>query len=70
LDETTTIKPVDWRTPLVCYLENPGHVIDTKVRWQTLKYVFLDHDLYRQTIDGLLLRCWGSDQSKVAMGSS
>jgi hypothetical protein len=29
LDETTTVEPVDWRTPLIRYLENPGHVIDT-----------------------------------------
>jgi hypothetical protein len=27
----------------------------------------LDHDLYRQTIDGLLLKCLGLDQSKIAM---
>jgi hypothetical protein len=29
LGETTTAEPVDWRTPLIRYLENPGHVIDT-----------------------------------------
>jgi hypothetical protein len=29
LGETMTTEPVDWRTPLICYLENPGHVIDT-----------------------------------------
>jgi hypothetical protein len=29
LDETTMVELVDWRTPLIRYLENPGHVIDT-----------------------------------------
>jgi hypothetical protein len=29
---TTTIDPNDWMTPLVCYLENPGHIADMKVR--------------------------------------
>jgi hypothetical protein len=58
----------DWRTPLICYLENPGHIADRKVRQQALKYVVLDNTLYSQTIDGLLLRCLGSDQSKIAMG--
>jgi hypothetical protein len=29
LGETVMAEPVDWRTPLICYLENPGHVIDT-----------------------------------------
>jgi hypothetical protein len=57
----------DW-TPLVRYLENPAHIADRKVWRQALKYVMLDNSLYRQTIDGLLLKCLGSDQSRIAMG--
>jgi hypothetical protein len=38
-----TTNPDDWRTPLVHYLENPGHIADTKVRQQALKYVMLDN---------------------------
>jgi hypothetical protein len=68
LDETTTIEPEDWRVLLVRYLENPDNIVNRKVLWEPLKYILLDHDVYRQTIDGLLLRCLGSDQSKVAMG--
>jgi hypothetical protein len=56
LGKIAAAKPVDWRTPLIHYLENLGHVIDTKVQRQALKYVFLDHDLHRRTIDDLLLR--------------
>jgi hypothetical protein len=66
--ETTTTEPKDWRTPLVCYLETLGYVIDRKVRRQDLKYVLLDHGLYRRTIYGLLLTCLSSDQSKIAIG--
>jgi hypothetical protein len=40
-------EPEDWRTPLVCYLKNVDHVIDRKVRQQVLKYILLDHGLYR-----------------------
>jgi hypothetical protein len=58
----------DWRTPLVCYLDNPGHITDRKVWWQALKYVMIVNALYRRTIDGLLLKCLGLDQSKIAMG--
>jgi ribonuclease HI len=64
----TTTDPNDWRTPLVCYMENLGYIADRKVRRQVLKYVVLDNTLYRRTIDGLFLRCLGSDQSKIAMG--
>ena len=58
----------DWRTPLIKYLENPAVLTNRKVRRQALKYVLLDHDLYRRTIEGLLLKCLGPDQSKIAMG--
>jgi hypothetical protein len=60
--------PDDWRTPLVVYLENPGYIANRKVWRQASKYVILDNTLYRRTIDGLLLKCLGSDQSKIAMG--
>jgi hypothetical protein len=65
-----TSDPDDWWTPLVCYLENPSHIFDRKVRRQALKYVVLDNTLYRQTIDGLLLKCLGSDQSKIVIGEA
>jgi hypothetical protein len=52
----------------VYYLENPGHIADRKVQRQTLKYVMLDNTLYRRTIDGLLLKCLGLDQFKIAIG--
>jgi hypothetical protein len=63
-----TVDPDDWKTPLVHYLDNLGHIIDRKVQRQALKYVMLDNTLYRQTIDGLLIKFLGSDQSKIAMG--
>jgi hypothetical protein len=64
----TMTNPDDWRTPLVHYLESPGHIADRKVLLQALKYVMLDNTLYRQTIDGLLLKCLGSNQYRIAMG--
>jgi hypothetical protein len=46
LGETVMVEPLDWRTPLVHYLENPGHITDRKVQWQASKYVLLDNELY------------------------
>jgi hypothetical protein len=60
--------PDDGWTRLIRYLENPGHIADRKVQRKALKYVMLDNTLYHRTIDGLLLKCLGSDQSKIAMG--
>jgi hypothetical protein len=50
-----------WRTSLVHYLENLGHIDNRKVRRQALKYVMLDNTLYHRTIDGVLLKCLGLD---------
>jgi hypothetical protein len=66
--ETMTVDPDNWRAPLLRYLENPGHIANRKVWRQALKYVMLDNTLYRQTIDDLLLKCLGADQSRIAMG--
>jgi hypothetical protein len=30
--KTIMADPDDWRTPLVCYLENPDHIVDRKVQ--------------------------------------
>ena len=61
-------EPVDWRTPLVHYFQNPSHATDRKVRRQALKFTLLDNELYRRTIDGVLLKCLGEDEARVAMG--
>jgi hypothetical protein len=66
--KTMTADHDDWRTLLVRYLKNPGHIANRKVWRQALKYVKLDNTLYHRTIDGLLLKCLDSDQSKIATG--
>jgi predicted metalloenzyme YecM len=40
---------------------------DKKIKWQALKYTSLDVDLYQRTIDGVLLKCLGEEQAKVAV---
>jgi hypothetical protein len=43
---------------------------DRKVRRQALQYTILDDELYRRTIDRLLLKCLSKEQAKVAMGEA
>jgi hypothetical protein len=38
-----------------------------EVRRQTLSYTMINGDLYRWTVDGLLLRCLNEEEAKVAM---
>jgi hypothetical protein len=56
----------DWRSPLLECLRNPRKTTDKKVKRQVLKYMSLHGDLYRRTIDGVLLKCLGKEHAKVA----
>jgi hypothetical protein len=48
-----------WRLPLLECIRDLGNTMDKKVKRQVLKYMSLDNDLYRRTIDGVLLKCLG-----------
>jgi hypothetical protein len=57
----------DWRLPLLKCIRDPEKTMDKKVKWQVLKYMLIDDDLYQRTIDGVLLKCLGEEQAKVAV---
>jgi hypothetical protein len=56
-----------WRLPLLKCIIDPGKTTDKKVKRQVLKYTLIDDDLYRRTIDSVLLKCLGEEQAKVAV---
>ena len=58
----------DWRKEIVDYLKDPSKKVDRKIRFQALKYVLLEGDLYYRTIDGVLLKCIDKEEAKVLMG--
>jgi len=58
----------DWRKEIIDYLKNPSRKVERRVRFQATKYVLLDDELYYRTVDGILLRCLGDDESKSLMG--
>jgi hypothetical protein len=58
---------IDWRTPIVDYLRNPSVRIDRNVRRMTFKYVLMSDELYRQTVDDILLKCLGPSDAILAM---
>jgi hypothetical protein len=57
----------DWTLPLLECIGDPGKTTDKKVKRKVLKHTLLDDDLYRRTIDGMLLKCLGEEQAKVAV---
>jgi len=58
----------DWRKEIVDYLKDPSKKVDRKVRFQAIKYVLLEGELYYRRIDGVLLRCLDKEEAKDLMG--
>jgi hypothetical protein len=59
---------IDWRRPIIDYLQDPSHKVDRKVQRLAFKFTLVGGELYCQTTNDLLLKCLDSDQAKVAMG--
>ena len=57
----------DWRWEIIDYLKDPSKEVDRKIRFQAIKYVLLEEDLYYRTIDGVLLKCIDKEEAKVLM---
>jgi hypothetical protein len=58
---------IDWRLPLLECIRDPRKTMEKKVKRQVLNYMSLDDDLYQRTIEGVLLKCLGEEQTKVAV---
>jgi hypothetical protein len=57
----------DWRLPLLKWIKDPGKTTDKKVKRQVLRYTSIDDDLYRRTVNSVLLKCLGEEQAKVTV---
>ncbi|XP_075076401.1 uncharacterized protein LOC142163049 [Nicotiana tabacum] len=61
----------DWRQPLIDYLcygilpENPRRKIE--IRRRAPRFLYYKNTLYRQSFDGVLLRCLGANKSLQAL---
>jgi transposase InsO family protein len=58
---------IDWRRPIIDYLQDPSHKVDRKVQRLSFKFTLVEGELYHRTADDLLLKCLDSDQAKVAI---
>ena len=67
-DQRAQAEVQDWRVPIIKYLKDPGHGVERNIRRLAFKYVLVDDELYHRTADDILLKCLGTDQTRVAMG--
>jgi len=68
LEVLTVVNINDWRKEIIDYLKDPSMKVERRVRFQATKFVLLEEELYYRTIDGVLLKCLGVDESKSLMG--
>ena len=61
-EQPNNVVSTDWRKLLIECLQDPSSTKDRKVRRQVLKYTLIGDELYRRTIDGLLLKCLNEEE--------
>jgi hypothetical protein len=66
--EQDKVDVIDWRRPIIDYLQDPSRKVDRKIRLLALKFTLVHEELYCRTADDLFLKCLDSDHAKVAMG--
>jgi hypothetical protein len=64
---TNTADVADWRAPIMKYLRNPRVRINKNVRCTNFKYILVDNEVYRRTVDDVLLKCLGPNDAILAM---
>ncbi|XP_050150474.1 uncharacterized protein LOC126625417 [Malus sylvestris] len=57
----------DWKSPIIHHLKDPSSPTSKKNRQQATKYVLWAKDLLRKTLDELLLKCLGQEESMRVM---
>jgi len=65
LNILSAVSTDDWRKEIIVYLKDPSKRVERRVRFQAIKYVLLEEELYYQTIDGVLLKCLSNDEASL-----
>ena len=64
---TNMLTTLNWRKPLVNYLQNPNLFVDRKIKYKAKNYVILGDELYKKGVDEILLKCLGESKAYVAL---
>jgi len=64
----SAINADDWTNEIIDYLRDPSKIVERRIRFQATKCVLLDDELYYHTVDEIMLKCLGDDESKTLMG--
>jgi len=57
----------EWKKPIVEYLENPSGTVSRKTRYRSLSYVIIGNELFKKTVEGILLKCINENEVYLAV---
>lgn len=57
----------DWRKPIIEYLGNPIGVTERKVKYRVLSYITIGNELFKKTLEGIILKCLGESEDNFAI---
>jgi len=61
---------IDWRKPIVNYLENPNGTACRKIMYRVLSYVIVGNELFKKTPEGVLLKCLGETEAYLVVSNT
>jgi hypothetical protein len=59
----------DWRKPIVDYLEDPKGPTDRKIKYKALSYIIVENELFKKTVESVLLKCVNETEAYVAISN-
>ncbi|XP_050894658.1 uncharacterized protein LOC127101322 [Lathyrus oleraceus] len=64
-----TLMDSDWRNPIFYYLKDPSIDTERKTKYRALSYVLIGNELFKKTLEGILLKCLGENEACLALSS-
>lgn len=61
------LSQLDWRKPIIEYLENPIGNTNRKIKNMALSYIRLGNELLKKTSEGILLKCLGNTEAYLTI---
>ena len=60
----------DQSKPLTNYLQNANLFVDRKTKYKVVNYVILGYELYKRSMNGLLLKCLRESETYIALAKT
>lgn len=60
---------IDWRKPIVEYLENPTGISDRKLKYKSMSYMITGNQLFKKNPEEVLFKFFGDNEAYLAVSN-